>query len=107
MWTGDDFSTELNYNDDNFKILIKNKIDSVNFFIIKEICIDEITKDFNNLKVLFKRDKNMSKVIDENTKFNLLVGETYYNSDKVKILNENYFYVYFKMKNQDDIVEKF
>lgn len=68
--------------------------------------INQIQKYYSNLKIMFKSDKNMSKIIDENTKFNLTVGKNNYNSDRVEILNGNYFYVYYKLESQYDIVEK-
>ncbi|MPN14613.1 hypothetical protein SDC9_161940 [bioreactor metagenome] len=109
LWRDSEFSTELNYNDDNFKLLIINNKDSVNLFITKKILIneiDEIQMYYSNLKVLFKSEKNIGNIIDESSRFNLIVGEKNYTSHGIKIINENYFYVYYRVENQDAIVEK-
>ena len=109
LWGENQFSTELNYEDDTFKLFIINNKDSVALFTIKEILIneiDEIQKYYTNLKVLFKSEKSMSNIIHENSKFNLVVGKKNYVSQEIEVLNENYFYVYYKVENKDYIVEK-
>lgn len=109
LWGENEFSTELNYKDDTFKLFIINKKDSIAIFTIKEILIneiDEIQKYYTNLKVLFKSKKSISNIIDESSKFNLVVGKKNYVSHDIEILNENCFYVYYKAENKDYIVEK-
>lgn len=109
IWEENEFSAELNYNDDTLKLLITNKNDNINIFIIKEILIneiDEIQRYYSNLKVLFKSNKSISNIIDENSKINLVVSKKNYTSHDIEIINENYFYVYYKVENQDDIIEK-
>lgn len=58
------------------------------------------------MKVLFKSEKSICNIIDENSKFNLIVSKENYTSNGIEIINENYFYVYYKVENQDDIIEK-